>query len=152
MKNCKHDFMGLARWDSDVQNVFFRPGNFCRGFRIKKRRLPFSSRNVDVDVKNVGPTFAISNAQTRLDEQRIEFATFWNSDLTRFARVLIRVLEWNKVRNCINILGNLFNFKELLMGDVNIYAKWKTDPRKDLLITISHIKGLLCTEWQITYE
>ena len=103
MKNCKHDFVRLARRDSDVQNIFFRARNFCRSFRIKKRRLPFSSRNVDVDVKNVGPTLAISNAETRLDEQGIELATFWNSDLTRLARVLVQILERNNVNICLQV-------------------------------------------------
>ena len=53
MKNRKHRFVWFAARNSDVQNIFFRSGNFRTGVRIKESRFPFSPGHVDIDMKTI---------------------------------------------------------------------------------------------------
>ena len=74
MEDCEEVFVRQATWNPDFEDVLLRARNFHRSVGIEERRFPLATRDVDVDVEDVGASLALAPSQRRLDQDGVELA------------------------------------------------------------------------------
>ena len=67
MEDCEEVLVRQATWNPDFEDVLLRAGNFHRSVGIEERRFPLATRDVDVDVQDVGASFALATSQRCFD-------------------------------------------------------------------------------------